>query len=32
MIGPAPELGELTDDELKQLTILVSKTERPRKG
>jgi hypothetical protein len=32
MIGPAPELGELTDDELKQLAILVGKTERPRKG
>ena len=32
MIGPAPELGELTDDELKQLSILVGKTERPRKG
>jgi hypothetical protein len=32
LIGPAPELGELTDDELKQLSLLVSKTERPRKG
>lgn len=32
VIGPAPELGELTDDELKQLSLLVSKTERPRKG
>jgi hypothetical protein len=31
-IGPAPELGDLTDDELKQLAILVGKTERPRKG
>jgi len=31
-IGPAPELGDLTDDELKQLAILVIKTERPRKG
>ena len=31
-IGPAPELGELTDDEIKQLNILLSKTERPRKG
>jgi len=32
VIGPAPELGELTDEELKQLSLLVSKTERPRKG
>lgn len=32
VIGPAPELGELTNDELKQLSILVAKTERPRKG
>jgi hypothetical protein len=32
MIGPAPELGDLTDEELKQLSILVGKTERPRKG
>lgn len=32
VISPAPELGELTDDELKQLAILVNKTERPRKG
>jgi hypothetical protein len=32
VIGPAPELKELTDDELKQLASLVSKTERPRKG
>src|SRR5258708_5215893 len=31
-IGPAPELTELTDDELKQLSALVSKTQRPRKG
>ena len=31
VIGPAPELGELNDDELKQLANLVSKTERPRK-
>jgi hypothetical protein len=31
-IGSAPELGALTDDELKQLAILVDKTERPRKG
>jgi hypothetical protein len=32
VIGPAPELGELTHDELKQLSLLVAKTERPRKG
>ena len=32
VIGPAPELGELTDEELRQLRILVGKTERPRKG
>jgi len=32
VIGPAPELGELTDDEVKQLTILVSKTQRPPKA
>ena len=32
VMGPAPELGELTDDELKQLSSLVAKTERPRKG
>ena len=32
VIGPAPELGELSDDELKQLAVLVGKTERPRKG
>jgi len=32
VIGPAPELAELTGDELTQLRILVSKTERPRKG
>jgi hypothetical protein len=31
VIGPAPELGALTDEELKQLSILVSKTEHPRK-
>jgi hypothetical protein len=31
-IGPAPELSELNDEELKQLAILVNKTERPRKG
>ncbi len=32
VIGPAPELGELTHDELKQLSHLVAKTTRPRKG
>ena len=32
MIGPAPELGELSDDEIKQLAILVGKTGHPRKG
>jgi hypothetical protein len=31
-IAPAPELSELTDEELKQLATLVGKTERPRKG
>ncbi len=31
-IAPAPELGGLTDDEIKQLALLVNKTERPRKG
>ena len=31
-IGPAPELEALNDDELKQLAVLVNKTERPRKG
>ena len=31
-IGPAPELGELTNDELKQLAILISKATIPRKG
>ena len=31
VIGPAPELGALTDEELKQLSILVSKTEHARK-
>jgi hypothetical protein len=31
-IAPAPELGELTNDEIKQLAILVNKAERPRKG
>lgn len=32
VIGPAPELGGLTDDELKQLAILIGKTTVPRKG
>ena len=32
VIGPAPELGELTHDELQQLSSLLAKTERPRKG
>jgi hypothetical protein len=31
-IAPAPELNELTDEELKQLSLLVGKTQRPRKG
>ena len=31
-IGPAPELGELSDDEIKQLAILVSKAGQSRKG
>jgi hypothetical protein len=31
-IAPAPELKELTYEELKQLSLLVSKTQRPRKG
>jgi len=31
-IGAAPELGELTNEELKQLAILVGKTECSRKG
>jgi hypothetical protein len=30
-IGPAPELEALSDEELKQLSILVSKTEHARK-
>jgi hypothetical protein len=30
-IAAAPELKELTDEELKQLSLLVSKTQRPRK-
>jgi hypothetical protein len=32
LIGPAPEFGELTDDELKQLVLLVGKTQLSRKG
>lgn len=31
-IAPAPELGELTDEEIKQLAFLLGKAERPRKG
>jgi hypothetical protein len=31
-IGPAPELGGLGDDELKQLKELLNKGERPNKG
>jgi hypothetical protein len=31
-IGPAPELKELNNEELKQLSFLVGKTQRPRKG
>jgi hypothetical protein len=31
-IAPAPELGELSNDELKQLSLLVSKTQRLRKA
>ncbi len=31
-VGPAPELGELTHEELKQLASLLSKTTTPRKG
>jgi hypothetical protein len=31
LIGPAPELGELNDEELRQLSSLVGKTQRPRK-
>ena len=32
VLGAAPELGGLTDEELRQLRDLVAKTERPRKG
>jgi hypothetical protein len=31
-IGPAPELGGLNEDELKQLIALLNKGERPNKG
>ena len=31
-IGPAPEFTDLTDEELKQLILLVGKTQRPRKS
>jgi len=31
-IGPAPELGVYTDEELKQLVALLSKSNHPRKG
>jgi len=31
-IAPAPELGALSDDEIKQLALLVGKAERPRNG
>lgn len=32
VIGPAPELADYTDEELKQLSALLSKAERPSKG
>lgn len=32
VIGPAPELAYYTDEELKQLSALLSKADRPRKG
>jgi hypothetical protein len=32
LIGAAPELGELNDEELRQLSSLVGKTQRPRKN
>jgi hypothetical protein len=32
VIGPAPEFADYTDEELKQLSALLSKAERPRKG
>jgi hypothetical protein len=31
-IGPAPEMADYTDEELKQLRALLNKAERPRKG
>src|SRR5579871_1396493 len=31
-IGPAPEMEKLTDEELRQLALLVGKTQQPRKG
>ena len=31
-IGPAPEMEQLTDDELKQLATVVGKLQQPRKG
>jgi len=31
-IGPAPEMADYTDEELRQLRGLLSKAERPRKG
>jgi hypothetical protein len=31
-VGPAPEYEALSDEELKQLSALLSKAERPRKG
>lgn len=32
VMGAAPELTDLTNEELKKLSILVGKTQRPRKG
>jgi hypothetical protein len=32
VIAPAPELTEFTNEELKQLSFLVGKAQRPRKG
>lgn len=31
-IGPAPEMEQLTDEELKQLAAVVGKIQQPRKG
>ncbi|MBZ5601562.1 MAG: hypothetical protein LAO79_04580 [Acidobacteriia bacterium] len=31
-LGAAPEMEQLTDEELKQLALLVGKTQQPRKG